>query len=188
MVMISIAVPRRLIDRARELGVDLESIAIEAILRELKLDPGEEAEVHLELARRYLSEAKAYISRRDAVQASEKLYKAVEECIKALAKKLGVPEAAKAREYGRWFTWLLDKAARRLARVLNEYRVKSVWDAAYSAHVWGFHEAKLSIKDIEIDIPQVEWMLKYTEKLVKGRNTGTSSMRPKTREEPEGRR
>lgn len=166
-LLISIAVPRRVVDRARELGIDLESIAVEAILRELKLDPGEEAEVHLELAKRYLDEARSYIEKGDAVQASEELYKTVEECVKALAKKLNVPEVARAREYGRWFTWLLDKAARRVARVLNEYRVKSVWDAAYSLHVWGFHEAKLSVKDIEMDIPEIEWLLSYAEEVVR---------------------
>ena len=50
--------------------------------------------------------------------------------------------------------------------MLNEYRVKSVWDAAYAIHVWGFHEAKLNVEDIEIDIPQIEWLLRYTERLV----------------------
>lgn len=163
---ISIKVPRKIIDRAEELGLDLESVIYEALLRELKLNPGEEAELRLELARKYLDEARMYVEKGDAVQASEKLYKAVEECIKALAYQLNVPEVAKAREYGMWFTWLLDKTARRIAGVLGEYRVKSVWDAAYSLHIWGFHEAKLSVDDIRMDISQVEWLLEYTRKVV----------------------
>jgi HEPN domain-containing protein len=148
---ISVTVPKKIIDKAKE----------------LKLDPSEEAEARLELAEKYLDEAKKYMEKGDAVQASEKLYKAVEECIKALAQKLNVPEVVKAREHGRWFTWLLDKAARSVAKVLNEYRIKSAWDAAYSLHVWGFHEAKLSIEDVKMDVPQIEWILKYTERLVK---------------------
>jgi hypothetical protein len=40
------------------------------------------------------------VERGDAIQASEKLYKAAEEAVKALAQKLWVPEAAEAREYG----------------------------------------------------------------------------------------
>jgi len=157
--------------RAKELGLDLESVAIEVLLRELKLDPFEEAEIRLELAKEFLNEAKSYIARGDAVQSSEKLYKAAEECIKVLAQLLNVPEAAKARELGRWFTWLLDKAARSVSKTLGERRVKSAWDAAYSLHVWGFHEAKLTVEDVEIDVPQIEWLLEYMEKLVKERRS-----------------
>jgi len=148
---LSITVPKKVAERAKELGVDLEALAIEAILRELKLDPSEEAEIHLELARRYLEEAKAYMRRGDAAQASEKLHKAAEESIKALAKRLNTPEVSKAREHGRWYTWLLDKAARRIAKELGERRVKSAWDAAYSLHVWGFHEMKLTVEEVELD-------------------------------------
>jgi len=52
---------------------------------------------------------------------------------------------------------------------VSEPRVKSAWDAAYSLHVWGFHEAKLAAEDVELDLPQVEWLLEYVEKLVKSR-------------------
>ena len=130
-----IALPRRIVERARELGVDLEAVAVEAILRELGLDPAEEAAARLELARRFLEEGRSLIERGDAVQASEKLHRAAEEAVKAIAERLGAPEAARARELGRWYTWLLDKAARRLARELGEPRLKSAWDAAYSLHV-----------------------------------------------------
>jgi len=166
-VELTISVPKRAVERARELGLDLESIAIEVLLRELKLDPAEEIETRLELAKGFLDEAKSYIVRGDAVQSSEKLYKAAEGCIKVLAQLLNIPEVAKARELGRWFTWLLDKAARSISKTLGEHRVKSAWDAAYSLHVWGFHEAKLTVEDIEIDVPQIEWLIEYTEKLVK---------------------
>jgi len=54
-------------------------------------------------------------------------------------------------------------------RGVSEPRVKSAWDAAYSLHVWGFHEAKLAAEDVELDLPQVEWLLEYVEKLVKSR-------------------
>jgi len=91
-------------ERARKVDIDLKSTVSEALLRELKLDPAEEAEIRLELAKRFLNEAKSYIIRGDAVQSSEKLYKAAEECIKVLAQLLNISEAAKARELGRWFT------------------------------------------------------------------------------------
>ena len=41
---------------------------------------------------RFLEEGRAYITQRDAVQASEKLYKAAEETVKALARRLDLPE------------------------------------------------------------------------------------------------
>jgi len=168
-VELTVSVPRRAVERARELGLDLESVVAEALLREL--DPAEEVDARLELAKWFLSEAKSYLQKGDVVQASEKLYKVAEECIKVLAQVLNLPEAAKARELGRWFTWLLDKAVRRISRALGEPRVKSAWDAAYSLHVWGFHEAKLTAEDVELDLPQVEWLLEYVEKLVKSRRS-----------------
>ncbi len=53
------------------------------------------------------------------MQASEKLYKAAEEAIKAIAITLGLDEAKKASEIGRWTAQLLfdavDNTADRLA-------------------------------------------------------------------------
>jgi len=56
------------------------------------------------LAERYLKETREYIAKGDAIQASEKMYKVVEECIKALAETLDTPETQEARKNGRWFT------------------------------------------------------------------------------------
>ncbi len=98
-------------------------------------------------------------ARRGRVQASEKLYKAAEECVRALAKRLGIPETAKAREHGRWYAWLLDKAARRMARELGEHSVKGAWDATYTCG---------GSTGVEVDLPQVEWLLKYAEETARG--------------------
>jgi hypothetical protein len=61
-------------------------------------------------------EAKEYVERGDAVQASEKMYKVVEECIKALAQQYNTPEHQAAVKEGRGWTQLLGKAARGLSR------------------------------------------------------------------------
>jgi len=55
----------------------------------------------LELADRYLKEAKECISKGDSVWASEELYKVAGECIKALAVKFRIPEANEAYREGR---------------------------------------------------------------------------------------
>jgi len=86
----------------------------------LKLNPQEEIITRIELAKKFLDEAKKYISQNDSVQASEKLYKVAEECIKALAIKFKVSEAEEAKKEGRWWTRLLARVAGRLAMLLNE--------------------------------------------------------------------
>ncbi len=48
-----------------------------------------------------ITKGKEYLAKGDAVQASEKLYKGVEECIKLLAEKHKLPEFEKAKEKGR---------------------------------------------------------------------------------------
>jgi len=45
----------------------------------------------IEFIRNLLIEAEEYLARGDAVQSSEKLYKAAEECVKALSERLSLP-------------------------------------------------------------------------------------------------
>ena len=165
-VTVAIVVPRRLYEEAKRRGIDVEEMVISVLMEKLQLDPVARAGVHIELAEKYLSEASEYLERGDGVQASEKLYKVAEECIKALAELLGVPEAEKARNLGRWFTWLLDKACRRATVLLGEPRIKHAWDAAYSLHVRGFHEAKLDVDDVRLDLPHIKWLLEFAKQLV----------------------
>jgi hypothetical protein len=56
---------------------------------------------HLDIAMKYLEEGRNLVDK-DPVQASEKLYKAAEEAVKTLAIFLGLDEARKAIEQGRW--------------------------------------------------------------------------------------
>ncbi|MDJ0269469.1 MAG: PaREP1 family protein [Aigarchaeota archaeon] len=80
----SVSIPENLAEGLRSRGVDIDSYVVELIIRELRLDPRSEAEAHLELSRRFLREASDLLNR-DSVQASEKLHKAAEEAVKALA-------------------------------------------------------------------------------------------------------
>jgi len=164
---VTIIIPRKIVEKAKKLGIDLESLALEAILRELKLNPSEEAEVRLELAEKSLREAKNYIEKKDPTQASEKLYKAVEECLKILSQLHKLPEYERAAKEGRWWVQLLGKSARKLSKILKEPRIEQTWAIAYDIHVWGFHEAKYSIEDIEDDVKYIEWMVRYTKKALK---------------------
>ncbi len=86
-----IYVPRRLIEKARELGIDINDVVLRALANTLNLDVHELTNARLEIAEKFLEEAKEYIRKRDPVQAFERLYRAVEECIKVLAEVLKAP-------------------------------------------------------------------------------------------------
>jgi len=125
--------------------------------------------VRVDLAERFLEEAKAHLGKGDPVQASEKLYKVAEECMKALAEAFNLPELEEARKRGRWTAYLLGSASRSLAKKLDEPRIEYAWAIACDIHVWGFHEAKYGIEEIEGDVAHMEWLLNYTKKLVEER-------------------
>ena len=85
----SIYLPKKLVDAREASGLDIIDVIIYALGD--KLDPHETAEARIELAERYLAEAREYISKGDAVQASEKLYRVTEECIKRSRRYLSYP-------------------------------------------------------------------------------------------------
>jgi hypothetical protein len=116
-----------------------------------------------ELVRRLLAEAEECLAKGDAVQSSEKLYKAAEECVKALSARLNLPEAKEAEGKGRWTVALLERAVRKLADKLGT-DVQLGWDAASHLHVWGFHEAKLEVEDVKARIPLIKRLVELAEK------------------------
>jgi len=107
----------------------------------------EEVLKYIEIAEKFLVEGRELIDK-DPVQASEKLYKAAEEAVKALAIALNLPEARKAIESNGWWSKLLEKTAQSVAKALGVKEFILWRDTAYKLHVDGFHEAKLSSEDI----------------------------------------
>ncbi len=171
---IAVGIPKKLYEEAVRRGVDVESRVVELLARDLGLDPRDEAPLHLELAERFMGEGRELLREGDAVQASEKLYKVAEECIKAMAEALNLEEAVKAREVGRWTLKLLDAAAKELAERVSE-RVYDDWDHAYFLHVEGFHEARLGRDQVEARVKYVEELLQITKKVIQGGSEGTVS-------------
>ncbi|AEM39062.1 PaREP1 family protein [Pyrolobus fumarii 1A] len=165
--MIIVAIPRRLVDAIRRRGhVDVESFVLEAVERALDLDPEEELETRVAVAEHMLRRARDVLEKGDAVQASEKLYKAVEECIKVLACLEGLEECRRAREEGQWWTKLLSRAARKLSVRLNEPLVLEAWGHAYDLHVHGFHEHALDAENVARSVPVVEKLVSYTKRIL----------------------
>jgi len=113
----------------------------------------------LEAARRLVDEARGYLAKGDPVQASEKLYKVAETCVKALAERHVEDVYKEASEKGRWTVALLERAVEGIADRFGE-DFRRWWDTAWTLHVWGFHEEKLDIEGVKRRVEDVESILK----------------------------
>ena len=128
----------------------------------------EEVLKHVEVAEKFLVEGRGLIDK-DPVQASEKLYKAAEEAVKALAIGLDLPGARRAIESGGWWSKLLEKAAQSVAKALGVKEFILWWDTAFKLHVGGFHEAKLSSEDVKERYEYIEAMVNLAKRILQRR-------------------
>ena len=117
----------------------------------------------VELISRVLDEAKECIEKKDAMQASEKLYKASEEALKLLSAKFGLQEYEESKKKGRWTTSLLFSAVRKLSEELNP-DIVNWWDHAWFLHVEGFHEARLNIEEVKFRLRFIEELVRIARK------------------------
>ncbi|MGC9131933.1 MAG: PaREP1 family protein, partial [Pyrobaculum sp.] len=92
--------------------------------------PEESSRERLKLAERYMEECQEYINKGDAVQASERAYKAAEEVVKALAERYRTPEYGRFLREGRWYTYLLSMASKTLAKNLGDW-VQDGWNTPF---------------------------------------------------------
>ena len=115
----------------------------------------------IEIIKKLFAEAEEYLAKGDAVQSSEKLYKAAEKCIKLLSERFNTPEVKEAEEKGRWTVTLLEKAVRKLSDKIS-IDVQISWDAANYLHVFGFHEAKLEAENVKARIPLIKRLMELT--------------------------
>jgi len=164
-VSVNIVIPEKIAKKAKESGLDIEALVLELLVERLSLDPKEEIMLHLELSKRYLEEGEKLIDI-DVVQASEKLYKAVEEAVKAFAKHLDMKEIlAKVKERGRWTVTDHEKVVRASAKRIDR-DVLIGWGEANYLHVWGFHEAKLDADAVRTRLPYIKRIIEILEKVV----------------------
>ena len=112
----------------------------------------------IEIIKNLFAEAEEYLAKGDAIQSSEKIYKAAEECIKALSEHYNLPEVKEAEEKGKWTITLLEKAVRKLSDKIS-IDVQLGWDAANYLHVFGFHEAKLEVENVKARIPLIKRLI-----------------------------
>jgi hypothetical protein len=148
-------------------GVDPESYIVDLLVRSLSLDPMVGVEAHLELALRYLEEGKR-LADGDPVQASEKLYKAAEEVVRALAVYYNLDDIlGRVAERGRWTVTELSKAVLRISDKLGEW-FRHSWNSAWALHVWGFHEAKFDSEVVKRYLPDIERMVLEARRVTSG--------------------
>ena len=76
-----------------------------------------------------------------------------------MAERFNLEEVKAAEERGRWTTALLEKAVGKLVERVG-LDIQLGWDAANYLHVWGFHEARLDVSDVERRVPIVERLVK----------------------------
>ncbi len=112
--------------------------------------------------RKYLDEGKRYVELNDPVQASEKLYKAAEEAVKALSKVYAFDVYKEVEEEGKWTVTLLFKSVERMAVKLGD-EVRRYWNTAWTLHVEGFHETRLESSYVAGSIKDVEELVKLAE-------------------------
>ena len=174
MSVVSIEVPRTLYEEAMKKGVDVNELVIDALIKALNLDPETTARARLELATKYLNEGRELMDK-DPVQASEKLYKAAEEVVRALAQHYGIKDMlARVEERGRWTVTDLEKAVMEISRRLGKW-FKQSWDTANYLHVRGFHEAKLNAEDINDRLPDIEKMVQEAQRVLGSEGKGIKS-------------
>jgi len=124
------------------------------------------AEERVSVALKYLEEGKS-LTDEDPVQASEKLYKAAEEAVKALALHFNLSDVVeRVEKRGRWTVTELEKAVEAIAERVGDW-FRNSWDSAWVLHVWGFHEGKLDSRAVKLRLPSVERMVLEAEELVK---------------------
>jgi hypothetical protein len=120
---------------------------------------------HAEPFERLIAEGRELIDK-DPVQASEKLYKAAEEAVKALATALNLSEARKAIESGGWRSNPLEKVAQGIAKTLGVKEFTLWWGTALKLHVDGFHERRLSSEDVKERYEYIETMTNTAKKIL----------------------
>ena len=161
----TLRIPKKIISIFSSYGIGIEEALIE-YLRRLTNDPDILADLHLSLADKFLNEGENLIEE-EPIQASEKLYKAAEEAIKALATKYAKDVLSNVEARGRWTVTDLEKALKRIVRITNKKELISWWDDANYLHVWGFHEAKLDTESIKLRLASIRKLVEYAKNAVK---------------------
>lgn len=113
---------------------------------------------HIEIAHKFFQEGIQIVDN-DPIQASEKLYKAAEEAVKALAIINNLDKIlTRVKNRGRWTVTDLENVIDAITKTYGE-EIETSWDAAWRLHVFGFHEAMLTPEEVKTAIPHIHKLL-----------------------------
>jgi uncharacterized protein (UPF0332 family) len=154
---IEVGFPEKILRRINEISRSEdalpEEIINEAVLEYLQLaDPETKTELHANLSEKYLSDAEELIKEEDYVQASEKLWGAASQMVKAVATKRHLELRSHSD---------LNRFVAELRREVNEPEIRRLWQIATSLHQ-NFYEAWLpgeTVKESVEDIKRFREML-----------------------------
>lgn len=158
---IVLELPAKLLDKLKEMaeleGKTLDELVIDAILARYSAeDPEIRIEIHLGLCGKYMGEARGLLNRGDYVQASEKLWGAASQMLKAVAAKRGV----ELRSHGE-----LHRFIAKLVEELGDPEIRRLWGMAGLLHQ-NFYEGWLPGEIVEGGAEDVEKLVERLRKLL----------------------
>lgn len=153
--MVSIILPKKLDEKLRkkaeETGALPEELGLEMVFKGLgeKLDPEDLIEHYQALSEKYLAGATEFLSKRDLVQMSEKLWGATALTVKMLAAKRGL----KLDKHGSLWVFVSQ-----LSEESGDEDIVRLFGVANSLH-WNFYEHQMNQRAIEIAARDVEKLI-----------------------------
>jgi transcription initiation factor TFIIB len=128
---------------------------------------------HIKLALEYLNDGKMLVDK-DPIQASEKLYKAAEESIKALALHLNLKNQGKNTKRGKWSETELTNAIKHISE-RHGIQFLQAWADAQTLHNMSFHKTNIDPKTIKPKLQNIENMITETQNII--RNTFSAQVK-----------
>ncbi len=157
--MASVLIPEKLYKKlemdARKRGISVDELIVEALNPKM-LDPNEKADYYLKLHEKYLREADQLLAKEDYAQASEKLWGASAEIVKAVAASRGLD----IKSHGE-----LHEFVTKLREETQDPEIRTLWLVATTLHQ-NFYEAWLpsamvreAAEDVKIFSEKVKGLL-----------------------------
>jgi transcription initiation factor TFIIB len=120
---------------------------------------------HIKLALEYLNDGKTLVDK-DPVQASEKLYKAAEESIKALALHLNLKNQGNNTKRGKWSKTELTNAVKHISEK-HGIQFLQAWADAQTLHNMSFHKTNIDHKTVKLKLQNIENIVSETQNILK---------------------
>lgn len=164
MAVVVLEIPRKLLKnlkrKAESEGKTLEELAGSAILSYYGIDDPEiKAELHSRLCEKYLKDGKELLAKGDYAQASEKLWGAAAQIVKALA----AAEGREIRSHADLHRYIVEVAKR-----TGDDEVRALWQSALALHQ-NFYENWLPAEMVEANARDVEKLIEKLRKLLEAR-------------------